>query len=229
MKTIGVLGGIGPQATMDFETRLHAASQRLIPAKVNGGYPPLVVAYLRHAPILLDDQGASLLPPRPDPRLLDTARRLGAWADFLVLTSNGMHKFQPAIEEAAGRPLLSMVAATIDEAVRRGWRTAGVVTFGPPTVYQEALEERGIRCVGVPEELRGRVDAVVLPFMAGQGGPEAAAPVREAVDWLRAQGVDGSILGCTELPLLLGDEAGAPDLLNPVVLLAEAAVKAATA
>jgi aspartate racemase len=75
--------------------------------------------------------------------------------------------------------------------------------------------------------LRERVDAVVLPFMAGQGGPEAAAPVRGAVAWLRAQGVDGSILGCTELPLLLGAEADAPDLLNPAELLAEAAVRAA--
>jgi aspartate racemase len=151
MKTIGVLGGIGPQATMDFEARLHAASQRLIPPNRNGGYPPLVVAYLRHAPIVEDERGTPLLPPRPDPRVLDTARRLGAWADFLVLTSNGMHKFQPAIEEAAGRPLLSMVAATIDEVVRRGWRTVGVLAFGPPTVYQEALAARGIACVGVPE------------------------------------------------------------------------------
>src|SRR5262245_25688586 len=108
MKTIGVLGGIGPQATMDFEARLHAASRCLIPANANGGYPPLVVAYLRHPPIVADESGRPVPPLRPDPRLLDTARRLGAWADFLVITSNGMHKLQPAIQEAAGRPLLSM-------------------------------------------------------------------------------------------------------------------------
>jgi aspartate/glutamate racemase len=41
MKTIGVLGGIGPQATMDFEQRLHQAPQRLIPRRGNSGYPPL--------------------------------------------------------------------------------------------------------------------------------------------------------------------------------------------
>ena len=40
MKTIGVLGGIGPQATMDFEQRVHAVSQALIPQYANTGYPP---------------------------------------------------------------------------------------------------------------------------------------------------------------------------------------------
>ena len=58
MKAIGVLGGIGPQATMDFEARLHAVSQRLIPARENQGYPPLLVRYLRHAPVVLEDDNA---------------------------------------------------------------------------------------------------------------------------------------------------------------------------
>ena len=57
MKTIGVLGGISAQATMDFEPRLHAVAQRRIPQRANSGYPPLVVYYHRGAPILVDDQG----------------------------------------------------------------------------------------------------------------------------------------------------------------------------
>jgi hypothetical protein len=42
MKTIGVLGGLGPQATMDFEQHVHRIAQQLIPAQGNGGYPPAV-------------------------------------------------------------------------------------------------------------------------------------------------------------------------------------------
>ena len=47
----------------------------------------------------------------------------------------------------------------------------------------------------------------------------------EAVEIFRARDVDGIILGCTEIPLLLGDAAHATDLINPGQLLAEAAVK----
>jgi aspartate/glutamate racemase len=42
---------------------------------------------------------------------------------------------------------------------------------------------------------------------------------------IRARHVDGIILGCTEIPLLLGDMALAPDLINPLELVADAAVK----
>ena len=43
MKTIGVLGGLGPQATVDFEVRVHREAQRWIPPRMNGGYPPMIV------------------------------------------------------------------------------------------------------------------------------------------------------------------------------------------
>lgn len=54
MKTIGVLGGLGPQATMDFEQRVHRIAQELIPPHGNSGYPPMVVYYCRHPPVLLN-------------------------------------------------------------------------------------------------------------------------------------------------------------------------------
>ena len=112
MKTIGVLGGVGPQATMDFEARVHRESQRRIPPRRNGGYPPMIVHYHRRPPFRLNEDGLPRLPIEPDPDLLEAARRLGAIADFLVITSNGAHAIQPQIEHAAGREVLSMIDVT---------------------------------------------------------------------------------------------------------------------
>src|SRR5262245_1830357 len=109
MKTIGILGGIGPQATMDFEVRLHRVAQRLIPQHWNSGYPPIVAIYLRHPPFVLDENHAPIVPWQADPRLLEAAAKLGTLCDFLVITSNGTHVFQPQIEQAAGRRVLSMI------------------------------------------------------------------------------------------------------------------------
>jgi aspartate/glutamate racemase len=60
-------------------------------------------------------------------------------------------------------------------------------------------------------------------------GRDVASPdaAHAAVQELRAKRVDGIILGCTEIPLLLRDDAEAQDLLNPAQFLAEAAVRAA--
>lgn len=229
MKTIGVLGGLGPQATMDFEARVHAVSQQVLPARGNQGYPPMVVYYHRQAPILVADDGVPVRPIRLDPRLLDAARRLGEWADFLVIPSNGVHTWREGIEAAAGRPVLSMIDVTLDEVGRRQWRTVGLLTFMEPSVYQRPLAARGLACEVLAEDLQRRLDAVILAFMTGQGGPAARAAVGDAVAVLRVQQVDGVILGCTELPLLLGADADAPDLINPAQLLADAAVRYARA
>src|SRR5215207_831393 len=109
MKTIGVLGGLGPQATMDFEQRVHQVAQQLLPARGNSGYPPMVVHYARHPPVLLDANGHPHFPIQPDPRLASAAQALGQLADFLVITSNGAHIVQAVLEQAADRPVLSMI------------------------------------------------------------------------------------------------------------------------
>jgi hypothetical protein len=71
MKTIGILGGIGPQATMDFEVRVHQAARKLIAPLYNSGYPPMVVYYHRYAPVLLHDDMTPVFPIQPDPGLLE--------------------------------------------------------------------------------------------------------------------------------------------------------------
>ena len=227
MKTIGVLGGIGPQATMDFEVRVHRVAQRLIPQSRNAGYPPMVVHYCRHPPVLLTDAGTPELPLRPDPRLLEAASRLGRLADFLVITSNGVHTLQAEIERAAGRRVLSMVEATLKEVERRRWKRVGVLALGEPLVYSEPLRQLGIACDAVDARARDALDGAIFRVMEGRDDAESVAIARSTVAALRSRGVDGIILGCTEIPFLLREADDDADLINPLQYLAEAAVRLA--
>jgi aspartate racemase len=227
VKTIGVLGGLGPQATMDFEARVHRAAHRLVPPSLNGGYPPMVVYYCRHPPVLVTDTGAPQLPVRPDPRLFEAAKRLGTLADFLVIPANGPHLFQAEIERAAGRKVLSMVEATLEEVRRRRWTRVGVLGLGEPVIYTRPLAQLGIACQTIDGEQRDGLDGAIFRLMEGRDDAGSAALARGAVATLRARGVEGVILGCTEIPLLLREFAGETDLINPAQLLADAAVRAA--
>ena len=227
MKTIGVLGGLGPQATMDFEVRLHRESQRLIPPRMNGGYPPMVVHYHRRPPFMLGDKGLPRMPIEPDPSLLEAARQLGAVADFLVITSNGPHLLQAEIERAAGRKVLSMIDVTLDEVRRRGWTRVGVVGVGDPFIYTRRLDSLAVAHEVLEPERREPIDAAIFRVMEGREDDSDRRLVHDAVAWLRGRRVEGIILGCTELPLLLREHAEGADLLNPAQLLAEAAVRLA--
>jgi aspartate racemase len=225
MKTIGVLGGLGPQATLDFEKRVHRVAQNLIPPRQNSGYPPMFVCYYRHPPILLNDDFSPRFPIQPDPRLLEAAKKIGAAADFLVITSNGAHMIQEQIERAAGRKVLSMIEVTLDEIGRRKWKKVGVLAFGSPMVYTKPLGEMKIDFEIIDGAALAKLDAAIMKVMEGRDDTESAAAAHEAIKTLRARKVDGIILGCTEIPLLLGENAAEADLVNPAQLLAEAAVK----
>lgn len=187
----------------------------------------MVVYHHRRPPIVVHDDFSPVIPMRADPELLDAARWLATRADFLVVTSNGAHELQAEIEAASGRPLESMIEATLDEVRRRGWRRVGVLAFfdSNAPVYTRRLREHGIAWEAIDATLQTRLNEAIFRCMEGRDDEHSRAAARDAIAALRNRGVDGIVPGCTEIPLLLGEDAQAPDLVDPSALLAEAAVR----
>ena len=229
MRTIGIIGGLGPQATMDFEARVHAVSQTLIPQHENQGYPPMLTWYLRHPPMRCDGIGNHRdLPFEPHPHLLEAAAHLGRLTDFLVIPSNTPHLFLQQIEQSAGREVLSMIDLVMREIKRRSAKRIGILAIGftlQHRLYQDSLEEAGMSWETIEEDMASDLDRAIFNFMQGKGSSDNSAVAFKAVQSLRKKNVDCIVLGCTEVPLLLGEQILATDLINPVQLLAEAAVK----
>jgi len=225
MKTIGILGGLGPQATIDLEKRIHHAAQQLIPPMQNSGYPPMMVQYYRHPPILLTENHIPVSPWQPDPRLLEAAKNLGSMVDFLLIPSNGVHLFQKEIEQAAGCKVLSMIDATLDEVKTRKWKKIGVLGFITPRVYTSRLQEEGIAFETIDDKLQEKLNKSIMKVVEGREDNNDRATALEAIQYLRSKNTDGIIPGCTEIPFLLGENMQVADLVNPAQLLAESAVK----
>ncbi len=226
MKTIGILGGIGPHATMDLEQRIHRVSQRLIPPHANSGYPPLVVWYHRNPPFVMDEHFHPRMPFQIHPDIARGARYLGQVADILIVMANGPHIILDQFEREAGKPFLSMIEITLEEIRRRGWKRVGVMGFRDPNVpvYTIPMKERGITPETLSDEMQSHILEAVPHLMAGIETDADRMAVRNGVNQLRARGVDGVLLGCTEFAFLYGEGTEAPDLINPAQLLAETAV-----
>jgi aspartate racemase len=227
VKTIGILGGIGPQATMELEQRIHRVAQRRIPPHGNQGYPPLVTVFMRYAPVLVDEESRPIEPRQADPRLFEAARKLGEWADVIAIPSNTPHQFLDELREAAGSEVLDMIAITLAEVERRDERPVGVLGLGVTHVYLDPLRERGVpTCVPDAAE-QDRLDRSIIRLMEGRDGDTEREAAADALASVRGRGAARTILGCSEIALLLGDAALDDDLVDPVQLLAEAAVEAA--
>jgi len=141
------------------------------------------------------------------------------------MPTNGVHRFQKEIENASGRAMLSIIDATMDEVKKRKWKRVGVLGLMTMEIYTRKLTEMGIAFETINDELQKKIDKTIFRVMEGRDDENDRALMLEALGQLRSKNVDGIIPGRTEIPLLLGKEMNADDLVNPAQLLAEAAVK----
>lgn len=228
MKTIGVIGGMGPQATIDFEKKVHEVSNKLITPRINQGYPPMVVFYYRNDPRRTTDSTLHSEKLEPNKELLKVAKKLGSHADFIVIPTNTAHFFATQIEAVSGLRVLSIVDVTIEKVMSLKPSAIGVLAIGDTLrhqLYQKRLIENNITPVIIPDNLIEKLDKSVWAVMEGVSPEDVQAPVYEAISWLENQNVDAIILGCSEFSLMIADDLPQQNLIDPVQLLAEKAVE----
>ncbi|MFL9866004.1 amino acid racemase [Paraburkholderia fungorum] len=230
---VGVLGGVGPAATVDFMAKLV----RNTPAARDQDHVKVMVEQNPQIP----DRTEALLGNGDDPTLAlyaacKTLEEGGA--DLIAIPCNTAHAFVERIQPSLAVPIVNMLTCTADY-LRETFpdlREVGVLaTSGTlaSRVYEKALEARGFVQIAPAEAAQARLmNAIYGPggAKAGYLSGECYDDVVAAVDDLAAQGVQVVVLGCTELPLLLrGSTLARPGgpamrLVDPTDVLAKRCV-----
>lgn len=224
-RTVGVLGGMGPDATADFMSRVIRAT----PARKDQDHLRMLVDNNPHVP---NRQEALLRGGAdPGPALASMAGGLeAAGADFLVMPCNTAHAFADAITAAVDIPLVSIIDVTVaacgDAAAIGVLATDGCITSG---VFQEALAERGKRAVLPDDAETEALMRLITRIKAGDTGTDIADAMRTLAAALVARGADMIIAGCTEIPLVLKAEMVDVPLVSSTDELARATVAFAMA
>ena len=217
MKTLGVLGGMGPAATVAFLARVQA----LTPAKGDEDHVRVVMDMNPQVP------NRHTQPEAAGRTLGEMALRLkAAGAEVLAMPCNTAHAHAAAIR-AAGLPFVDMVEETAKAAAAGGAQRIGVLaTPGGEALYAAALDAEGVEMVRLSEADRARFMAVVFGVKAGDTGPEQRTAMRELAAALVTAGAQGIIGGCTEVPLLLDAGDVAVPLTDSAEVLARVCVEA---
>ena len=202
MPTLGMIGGLGPESTIDYYRRILEAWEREEP----GTAPSIIIDSLdvRRALRLVETDRPALVE-----YLLASLRRLaGAGVDFAAMTANTPHIVFDELVARSPVPLLSIVEVCAEEARARGLRRLALLgtrfTMEAP-FYPEVCARYGVAVVAPEEADRAWVHAMyVEELLRGQFLDDRRRQVLALVGRLRDdEGVDGVILGGTELPLLL--------------------------
>ena len=222
MLTVGVLGGMGPAATLDFLTKLHTAT----PATRDEDHLRVITDSDPRVPgrnAALDGDG-----PSPGPALAAMARGLErAGAELLAMPCNAAHAWADEIARAVGIPLISMIDAAASEAERRKARRVGVLAAAATLksgLYTRALGARGIDVIDIDS---AAFMPVLMRIKSGDTGPKVRAAMAGLAHGLAGQGAEVILAACTEVPLVLAPGDVAVPLIDATAALVAAVLVAA--
>ncbi|MGY4831505.1 aspartate/glutamate racemase family protein [Sphaerotilaceae bacterium SBD11-9] len=161
--------------------------------------------------------------------MLQSAHKLAAaGADFLICPDNTIHQ---AFEQVAPRsplPWLHIAEVVAVQAKARGFARVGLTGTAwlvASDVYPVALQRQGIVCVRPAAAVRERMGRLIMDeLVQGTFAPETVRFFQEVIEAFAADGCDAVILGCTEIPLVIGDHNAPLPTLDSTRLLARAAL-----
>jgi aspartate racemase len=162
--------------------------------------------------------------------MLDSANKLArAGADFLVCPDNTIHEALPLVLPESPRPWLHIAEVVADEARARGFGRVGITGTAwlvRSDVYPSRLGAVGIEAVRPSDQDRDTTSRIIMSeLVRGQFRRESIVELEGVVQRLAARGCDAVVLGCTELPLVLGDRNSPVPTLDSTRLLARAALR----
>ena len=204
-RIVGVIGGMGPEATVDFMAKVIAFTS----AEIDQDHVHMLVDHnpkipSRHAALFSDGED-------PAPVICAMAARLEvSGADFLVMPCNFAHMFQEQVVAATNIPLISIIDETVAEVTRRypdvdsvGILAAeGCVHSG---TYQAALKKKSLSAVMQTRGEQEKLMTLINAIKAGERTAQIEIDMRELAETLAKRGAQLIVAACTELPLVLDE------------------------
>ena len=218
-KTVGVIGGLGPMATLDFFERILRRTR--------------AVREQDHLRLIIDNN--TKIPdrnafkrgegPSPGPALAAAAHALEkAGAEFIVMACNTTHAWEAEIRAAISVPFISIIEETAKAVAELDPERAGVLAVDAclsSNLYQDALAKRGVKTVLLSADSQRSFMELVYRIKSGDTGDTVRRSMTTLARKLEAQGAEVIIAGCTEVPLVLTADDIEGELVSSTDVLVE--------
>lgn len=227
-KTVGVLGGLGPEATLDFYAKVIA----LTPAQKDQDHLHLIIDSNPKVPNR--NEALAGMGPSPGPQLAEMALRLErAGADFLVMACNAAHAFQTDIEAVITVPFVSITKETVRATLLENpkLKRVGVLASSgclEANLYQAAFAKQGVEVLSLKGAERETFMTLLYRIKSGDKGTEVRKIMCALAELLISEGAEAIVAGCTEVPLVLVPNTLFCPLVDSSAVLAERTVFYAT-
>jgi aspartate racemase len=220
-KRIGIIGGISHESTIKYYEYIL---KKYYARKRNYHYPEMVIFSLDLKKLMefedREDMDGYIHYIREGIKALEKAG-----AEFIVIAANSPHSVFEVVEKMASVPMISIVEVAAREAEK--WDMKKLLLIGikytmQSSFYQDVFKKHGMEVITPSEEEQDEINKIVFnELVLGIFKKETRIKL---INIIKNYKVDGVILGCTELPLILDQEDTEVKLLNTLVLHARAAL-----
>jgi aspartate racemase len=223
-RKVGIIGGVGPQATQFIYGKIIELSQSKYGAKNNNDYPQILIESVPVPDFISDTTQIEVAKKM----LIESVQSLTkAGATRLCIGSNTVHILLDELRKNTEVQFISMIELVAKKCIKHSFSKVGLL--GTPVLiksglYEQELKKYNIELVLPTESEIEIADSIIRDVLAGQKSFDKKQEYIKALNDLFSRGAQAIILGCTELPLAINYEALGNRTISSDEVLAEGIV-----
>jgi len=213
-KTIGILGGMGAEATVDLYMGIWRYYQDNFGAKYDSDFPPVIIYSVPIPDVVenLENEQLTLS------MLQSTAKTLEkGGCHFIVIACNTVQFLLPKIRESVTIPVIGIAETNALYLQDKGYKKVGILATKATIekkVYEADLSKIGISLISPNEQDQKIVTEVIMTQLAGKTTQRETDQLSQVVSRLKEQGAEAVMLACTDLPLVISRKDTSVSLVN---------------
>lgn len=225
MKTVGIIGGLGPETTSEFYLDIVFSCQK----KEKTARPSIIISSVPLPYQIEEDAIAKNIGiERCLPFLTQEAKRLEkAGADFIVMPCNSLHIFIEDIRKSVSIPVLSIIEETVKFLQKNNFHKVGIVSTSATIknkLYENAFEQNSISYETPNDFQQAKMGKFILNLVTGQQNNKDREELIAIINDFENKNVDCVVLACTDLQLLIPKHPTLK-IFDTMKILADATVK----
>jgi len=203
MKTIGIIGGLGPETTSEFYLELIFGCQ-----KINKDHRPKILIHSVPLPYDIEEDAIAKGEgeERCVPFVVEAAKNLeNAGADFLAMPCNSLHIFIEEIRKSVSIPVLSIVEATTKFLKDKKISEVGIISTSitlNKKLYENSFVKNGIKQVTPDDFQQAKIGRMIHNLVSNRHDNKDREELIKAINDFEARGIKNILLACTDLQLL---------------------------
>lgn len=222
-RTIGILGGMGPEATATLYLRIIRIFQEKYKAVYDSDFPEMVIMNVPLPDVVEKRSGDK----EKIEMLVSALKRLeNSGAGFIAIPCNTITKYVPEMQKAVSIPIINIIRETANVVLKLGLKKVALI--GTEATIKSRIYSRLLKRIQVltlNEAEQKETTGIILNILAGKKLQKDKEKLAAFIKKLKLSGAEKVILGCTDLQLLTGNMSDTVDSLD---VLAEVSVEMAT-